>query len=709
MATLEKIRSKAGLLVIVIGVALFAFIIGDFLNSGSTYFRQQHNKIAVVDGEGIGIQEFQAREQEMAEIYKMQSGSASLTDDMTNQMRESVYEGMVNRILLDKASEETGFTVGKEELADLLMGSNISPIIQNQPMFRNPQTNTFDRSVLLNFLKTVEAEDFSQQPASVQEQLEPARKYWLFLERIVKEQRMQEKYTNLLTKAVVMNSLDAKAEFEAGKVHVDFDYAVKNYLTIPDDQVSVSEAEIQKLYNQRKENFHQDEARVISYISVNVVPSQEDYAVAEKLISGLKEEFTTTHDVAGLVNEQSDVPYTNAFMSLSSMTPAIKKFVENAKVGDVEGPVLTGNNYDMYRLVDEIMAPDSVRVVQVTLPALDDAALTHLTDSLMAVVNAGKKFTEVVSEFTGGQTDGDMGWVTEVALLQNADERFKNAVFGAAANKLFVAKSSYGSHLVQVTEQTKPVKKYKVADLQVQVDPSTATYNKLYNDLTQYVVAHNNVDSFKVAAAREGLVCNTDVRVTKNDPSLGMIKNSRQVIRWAFENKIGSISEIYDCNSQVLVVAAIEKDLKKGYRPVTEVSEMLKRELLNEKKAEMIIADLKSKGFLTMEQYAEYMNSPVQNVKFVNFQTPRISGINAAEPMLNAYAPGAEVNKVSAPLQGNMGVYVIKVTDRQEDNKEFNLENIRRTSGSTNMYRFYQVTNTLKKISDVQDNRSRFY
>ena len=709
MATLEKIRKRAGLLVVVIGVALFAFVIGDFLNSGSTYFRQQHNKIAVVDGEVINIQDYQAREQEMSEIYKLQSGSSSLTEEMTSQMRENLFEGMVTRILLDKASAQTGFAVGKDELADLLMGNQISPIIQNQPMFRNPQTNAFDRAILLNFLKTVESDDFYQQPEQVRAQLEPAKKYWRFLERIVLEQRMQEKYANLLSKAVVMNTLDAQDEFEAGKSRVDFDYAVKNYLTVPDDQVSVPDREIQQLYNLRKENFKQEEARFVSYISVNITPSDEDYTEVENLLFKLKDEFATTHDVVGLVNDQSDVPYSHAFVSLATMTPSMKQFVENAKIGDIEGPVLTGNIYNMYRLMDETVAPDSIHLVQLSFPAMEEAVMNHLADSLIAVVKGGKQFEEVISELTGGQTNGDMNWLTETELLRHFDERFKNEVFDAPANKVFLAKSTTGNHLVQIIEKTKPVKKYKVADLQIQVNPSTPTYNNLYNKLTQYVVAHNTVDSFKVAAAREGFVCNTEVRITKNDPSLSMIKNSRQIIRWAFENKLGAISEIYDCNNQVLVVAAIENEVKTGYRPLAEVSEILKRELLNEKKAEMIIADLKSKGFSTLEQYAEYMNSPVQNVKFVNFQTPRISGINASEPILNAYAPVAEVDKVSEPLQGVLGVYVIKVTNRQEDNREFNPENMRRMTSSMNTYRFGQATNTLRKILDVQDNRSRFY
>ena len=205
MATLEKIRSKAGLLVLVVGVALFAFIIGDFLNSGSTYFRQSQETVAEVDGEVIKIQEFQDRVDEMTEMYKMQTGSTSLPEEYQTQIRQSVFDGMVQDIVLNEATSELGMGVGPEELFDMVQGENISPMIQQMQMFVNPQTGAFDKTALLNFLKTIDDDNIANYPADQQAQLLQGRQFWMFWEKNIKRQRLEQKYTTLLSKAVCLH------------------------------------------------------------------------------------------------------------------------------------------------------------------------------------------------------------------------------------------------------------------------------------------------------------------------------------------------------------------------------------------------------------------------------------------------------------------------------------------------------------------------
>ena len=126
MATLEKIRSKAGLLVLVVGLALFAFIIGDYLNSGSTYLRQSQERIAEIDGEVVKIQDYQGRVDEMAEMYKMQSGSAGLPEEYMTLIRQSVFDAMVQEVVLAEATAKLGMGVRPEEMFDIVQGKNIS-------------------------------------------------------------------------------------------------------------------------------------------------------------------------------------------------------------------------------------------------------------------------------------------------------------------------------------------------------------------------------------------------------------------------------------------------------------------------------------------------------------------------------------------------------------------------------------------------------
>ena len=315
MATLEKIRSKAGLLVLVVGLALFAFIIGDFLNSGSTYFRQSQERIAEIDGEVIKIQDYQARVDEMTEIYKMQSGSASLPEEYMTQIRQSVFDGMVQEIVLDEATQKLGMVVGPEELFDMVQGENISPLIQQMQMFVNPQTGAFDKSALLTFLKQIDVDNIATYPAEQQAQLQQAQRFWMFWEKNIKRQRLESKYTTLLSKAIAANALDAKAAFDESVENSDIVYAMQSYATIPDSTIAVSDSEIKQLYEQRKESYKQKASKIIDYIAVDIRPSKEDYDKVQADIESVKSELETTDRVADLVNENSEVPYVDAFFT----------------------------------------------------------------------------------------------------------------------------------------------------------------------------------------------------------------------------------------------------------------------------------------------------------------------------------------------------------------------------------------------------------
>ncbi len=708
MATLEKIRSKAGLLVAVVGLALFAFIIGDFLRSGSTFFHQRQEIVLNIDGKTVSVQDFQTKIAEMEEVYKMQTGNSSVPEEVQSQIRESVFESMVKEILMQEESSKVGFTVSKSELSDLIMGNNISPMIQQMPMFRNPQTGAFDKNALIQFLQTIESDDTQNQSPQMYQEIQRYKTFWSFFEKTIKQQKLEEKFSNIISKSIVANSLDAKAAFEDNKVSVDLDYVMQAYNTIPDDQVTVSEDEIAKLYNKRKALYKQSEAMMIDYIAVDITPSQDDFNKVLENMNKLKPELESSTPVSDVVNDNSDIPYSDVFVSANNLSAENKQFIETATIGNTQGPFLVNNTYHLIKLVDKTTAPDSVKVYQMTLPQLGDNELKNLTDSLINEINKGKTFSDVVKEATDGKSTGEMGWMTEATLLKSSDEKFKNEVFNAPVNKVFIAKSTYGTHLVQVTEKTAPVAKYKIADISVEVTASSETNKKLFNDLTQYVAKNKNLETFKSAAKDAGYVCYTDITIGKNDQTVGSVRNVRPLIRWAYDQKKGAISDIFDCQDKFVVVA-VEGLIKEGYRSLASVSEPLKREIMNEKKGEKIIAGLKSKNFSTLEEYASFMASSVQSVKFVNFATNRISGIGN-EPKITAEAPLAEVGKISAPISGNNGVFIVKVIDKKANENEFDLAAQKQMLNMNNSYRFmYQSMQILRDKSKIEDNRIRFY
>ena len=712
MATLEKIRSKAGLLVLVVGVALFAFIIGDFLNSGSTYFRQSQEKIAEVDGVVIKIQEFQNRVDEMNEMYKMQTGSTSLPEEYQTQIRQSVFDGMVQEIVLNEATSDLGLTVSPEELFDMVQGENISPMIQQMQMFVNPQTGAFDKAALLNFLKTIDTENIASYPADQQAQLLQARQFWMFWEKNIKRQRLEQKYTTLLSKAVSANKLDAKDAFDASAVSSDMVYAMQSYSTIPDSTIQVSKSEIEKLYNQRKELFKQKESKVIKYISVDIRPSQEDYDNASAEIEALKKELATTTRVADLVAENSEIPYMDAFFSENALDPEMKQFVKTAAVGDIYGPVFENDKYRMFKLVDKTVAPDSVNVSHIMLANTgDEAAVQAKADSLLTVLKDGGDFAALAKEFSVDQAaerGGELGWFTEATALRGVNEDFKNTVFSTAVNGYAIVKSAYGTHIVKVTDKTANVDKYKVADIDMTVSPSTKTYGNIYNELNQFISKNRDIDKLDDAAKEAGYNLLSNVTVTANDQVLGTIRNSRPVIRWAFQNGKGSISEIFECDNK-FVIAAVQGTLPEGYCSLESVTPMLRSELVAQKKGEQISQALAAKNLTSVDAYAQAMGASVDSVKFVSFSTRRIAGIGV-EPKLNAMVSLAQKGQVSAPVAGNNGVYVFDVYAQNKESKTYDEAAEMKALDASNMYRFsIQAIQSLVNKADVEDNRIRFY
>ena len=515
----------------------------------------------------------------------------------------------------------------------------------------------------------------------------------------------------MLAKAVGANKLDAKESFDENAKNADIVYTMQSYTTIPDSTIEVSKSEIEKLYNERKEMFKQKETKVVKYVSVDIRPSQEDYNDVQKDIESLKEEFTTSANVADIVNENSEVPYMDAFFTEKSFDPEMKQFVETAQVGDVYGPAFENDKYRMFKLVDKTSAPDSVKVAHIMVARASEAETKALADSLMGVIKGGADFAELAKKHSidqAAQNGGELGWFTEITALRGVNEDFKNAIFSTPVNDVTVVKSMYGTHLVKVLEKTANVTKYKVADIDMTVSPSSKTYSNIYNELNQFISKNRDIAKLDTAAQSAGYQVVSNISITPDNEVLGTIRNSRPVIRWAFQNDKGAVSEIFECDNK-FVIAAVESSMPAGYTPMDRVAAGLKAEIVAQKKGEKIAAELASKNLTTLEAYADAMSSSVDSVKFVSFGTRRISGIGV-EPKLNAAVSLAKVNEVSAPVQGNSGVYVFKVYAENQDAKEFDEAATIRSLDASNMYRLsYQAIQELINYADIEDNRIRFY
>jgi peptidyl-prolyl cis-trans isomerase D len=524
----------------------------------------------------------------------------------------------------------------------------------------------------------------------------------------MKYQRLEEKYNALLAGAIMVNQSEINANAEAAKSTSDIAYVIKRYSSVPDSTVSVSQKEIDKLYSERKNNFKSyEDLRKITYFSKEIVPSESDFAAVEKEINTAREKLATAENPALVVADYSEVPYRDVFFSEKSLSAEEAKFAKSASIGDINGPLREGDAYRLYKLIDRALTPDSVKLRMIIVPAGTDMAVANnRADSIISVIKQGKDFGVVANELNPQSNGGEVGWVTEPQLASAGNELI-DATFKKPAGEITKLNLQGQIQIVKVEAKTQPVTKYKIALIQMPVVVSDQTLNALDHEINEFVANNSDGKNFAKAAMDKGYNLLQNVVVSGSNPGLGQIGGSRQVINWAFNEKVGSVKK-FDL-SDYKIVAMITAKIDKGYLPVSEVSDALKAELVKDKKAEQMIADLKAKNITSLDGYANEIGTKVDTVKFVTFTTPSIMGIGR-ESALNIYSEVGEVNKLEGPVKGDNGVLVLTVTGKTDQSATFNADAYKQTTFSQNMYRVMsQSMAVLKNKMDVRDNRVKWF
>lgn len=709
MATLQKIRDRGTLLVIIIGVALLAFVLGDLLTSGTTLFGRARDKAFVVNGEIISTQHYADKITEFEEFQKMVSGQTSLDENTTSQIREAVYQQMVRERLLNNQTDKLGLTVTKEEINDLVHGEAISPILQQLPFFVDPQTGVFSRSALIEFINTINTPNAQPQEQALINQY---KSLWLFIENMIKTQRLEEKYISLLSNSVIVNDTESKTAFDLSQQNADIAYAMQSYFTIPDSTVTVADSEIRAFYDKHKKSFQQEAPLVkLSYFTKEVVPSDEDFAEVEAESENAYRQLQSAANPAPIVADYSDVPYRDVFVGETMLNPSQIDFVRTASVNDMYGPVREGNSFQIFKLIDRTVAPDSVHLRMMAVPDASmmgqDSLVTNFVDSIYNAIQDGQSFAEVANSLNPQSNGGDVGWAREIDLISLGADVVRTA-FNAPVGEVVRLNAPGQQMILQVIERTRPVNKYKLAVVDMPVIASEKTSNNVDNELNQFVSAPDVNTKFNEMAAEKGYMVMPSMTFSANDFSLAQIPGSRQVITWAANEKQKGAVRKFDLTN-LRVVARVDEVIPAGTTPLSEVSGSIRSRLINEKKADKIISDLKAQNLTSLDAYANAMNTTVDTVKFVNFNTQNISGLGF-EPALNSIAAFAPLNTVSGPVKGNMGVFVSTVTNRTQGTDSYDAEQQKNVMLNENAYRLQmQSIEVLKQKLGVEDNRFRFF
>ena len=709
MATLQKIRSKGPLLVIVVGLALFAFIAGDAWKAIQPH--QGRQDVGEINGETLSAQEYQELLDEYTEVIKLSQGVNALNDEQLTYAKDQVWQSYVNSKLIEAEAEKLGLSVTDAEI-QAIIDEGSHPLLMQTP-FRNPQTGAFDKDMLKKFLVDYANLANSQLPAQYAEYYQQMGLFWNFIEKNLKQSLLAEKYQNLLAKSLISNPVSAEDAFAARTQQTDVLLAAIPFSSVADSTITVSNDEIKALYKVRKETYKQNiETRNIKYIDVLVTPSEQDRTDVLNEVTEYANQMAETTDMAAFIRTTgSVVPFTGIAINKAAYPSDIATRIDSVKLNEVYGPYYNqvDDSYNAMMVMAKESLADSVQYRQIQVYAETAEKTAALADSIYTALRGGADFAEMAQKY--GQT-GESAWLTalsyEGATLDADNMKYIQTILKSNKNELTNLQIGQVNVILQVLDKKAVKEKYQVAVVKRPVEFSKETYNKAYNDFSQFVAQNTTLDKLVENAEESGYRLLERVDFRSNEHMVGGVKNTREALKWVFEANEGEVSPLYECgDNNHMMVVALEKINPVGYRNINTVADMLRLEILKDKKAEKILATLNGAG---IDQVKAMENAVSDTVKHITFSAPAyVSVTYASEPVIGAFANKYEVNKVSAPIKGNNAIYVLQTINKENNAEEFDAKQEENALATMAGRYASSFINDLYEKANVKDNRYLYF
>lgn len=684
MTALGKIRSKGILLIIIIGLGLFAFIAEEAFRSCNGIKGQNSQQIGEVLGEKIYVQDFQKLLDEYQDAMKLTMRTDNLSEDQLNQLKDQVWQQLVSERVMKEDCKKLGLTVTEDELQNVL-NDGTNQLLTQTP-FVNQQTGRFDVSILKQFIdayRKAEASNNSQQL----DQMRPAYNYWLFVEKNLRTQLLTQKYQSLLANCVLSNNVEAKMAFNEENEEAQIQLASIAYNTIKDADIKVTDEELKAKYEELKPAFRQQqETRDVKMVDVQVKASATDRAQLQKDMAGYQKQLAAAADPTQVVSKSGSMiqyiglpvsgkafqQYPDIASKIDSMAVGTTGVVENTK----------DNTYNIVRILSRTELPDSVEFRQIQVGGKTLEAARASADSIQKALAAGGDFQAIAKRY--GQ-DSTTTWFTgamyEQASTMSQDNRaYIEALLNGAVGSTQNIELTQGNVVIQVLNRKAMKSKAVAAVIKKEIRFSDNTYSKAYNRFSQFVTqSQASLADLQKHATKFGYTVQDLNDFATSSHTVGNVGGSgiRDAIKWIFEAKEGQVSQLFEAGKENdhLLVLCMTKIHPQGYRPWddAQVKEILKREVIRDKKAEMIMAKLKGVNSIAA---AQAKGAKVSTVNQITFAAPAfIQATGAAEPALSgAVAATAQGKFCSAPVKGNAGVYVFQVVKKQMRPAKYNEE-----------------------------------
>ena len=716
MAALGTIRKRGVILVCIISFGLFAFIAEEAFRSCDSAKNNERQQIGEVFGEKISVQEFQKLVDEYTEVIKMQQGQDNLPEEQMNQVKDMVWNSYIQNKIVAHEAEKLGLTVTDAELQDILK-TGTSPMLAQTP-FVNQQTGRFDVSALQKFLADYKAQKANPSAnAQMMDQYTKIYNYWSFIEKTLRQQTLAQKYQSLLAHCFLSNPVEAKMAFKEENEESKIQLAAFPYSDIQDDKVKVLESDLKAKYDEMKARFKQPvESRDIKFVDIQVEASQADRAALNKEFAGYHTQLAAAADPAEVVRKSaSTVAYLGIPVGKDAFPSDIAATLDSMAVGATTAVKANkaDNTLNIVKLVSKQQLPDSIqyRVIQVAAASVAEAKTK--ADSIQGAISGGADFEAIAKKY--GQT-GEKAWMTtrqyEFAQSMDKDNKaFINALNTQAVNATSQLQLGQGYVILQVCDRKAMIEKYTAAVIKKNIDFSQDTYRTAYNKFSSFVSANQTADEIVKNAAKSGYKVQDLKDITTATHYVANIHSTREALKWIFEAKEGSVSPMYECgNNDHLLVVVLDKINRIGFRGLDDpqVKEMVKAEVIKDKKAEMIEAKLNGVKNIAA---AKFKGAKVSEVNQITFAAPVfVASAGASEPALSGAVSATKRGAFSAhPVKGNAGVYLFLVTNKSNRPVKFNEKAQEQKCRQKSMQYAGNFMNELYLNANVVDNRYLFF
>ena len=705
MAAIGSIRKHSTFLVIIIGVALAAFVLGDFAKgSGGS----RNINVGEVEGEEITIMDFNSESEQNIDAQMQQQKKDRLSTDEIFSVKEQTWNDIVHRIIMDNEYVEVGLSVTTDELFDLIQGPNPHALIKQY--FTNPDTKKYDRDLVIRYLQNMESlpEDAKQQ--------------WYRFEKYIKDDRLRNKFNILMSKGYYVPKDLAQVAYLEKNDKAVIEYVAAKYVDIKDSIFDPTDSDYSSYYKSHKEKYKQKASRDIEYVIFNIIPSAKDVEDAKREMDQIAVELAETVDVVRFVKVNSEKPYDSSWFAQGNLPVQIDSTMFNSKIGTVSKPYMQNGEFHVARLMEVGQRPDSMKASHILIAYAGaynaregvtriKVEASALADSLLKVLKRNpSKMTALAKEYSNdpsvAQNGGNLNWFADGQMVP----AFNKAVYDTKVNDFALAETPFGYHIIEVTGKKDLVKKVKVAMVDIEVYASDQTYQDTYAKASKIATECDNEDEFSAAVTEQRLNKRTMPVIREMSNYIAGLKNPRQIVRWTYKEdvNVGDVSSVFDLED-MFVVAVLTGKEDAGYPTLENVKERIKGNVYKELKGEYFANKMKAfDGDLA--KIKSNMDVTEKQVNPLYFASRNLPGFTVENDVMGTVF-GMKDGAVSKPIIGNAGVFVVKVNSitTSDELKDYTVIVLEKESDFSKSIDQDSPYNALKESLDIVDNRIDFY